>query len=94
MKGDLDKWLCNMYFEVDPLKILNVRVHQRTKTVFYKKPQDKIIQEILEDKDNKEQSVHRLNSRMSRNEDAKTNLVASVLGKTHKKSSQKLSHQE
>jgi len=23
VQHDLDKWLCNMYFEIDPLKIIN-----------------------------------------------------------------------
>ena len=35
VKHDLDKWLCNMYFEIEPLKIDNVRVHQRNKTIYY-----------------------------------------------------------
>jgi len=24
VQNDLNKWLCNMYFEIEPLKILNV----------------------------------------------------------------------
>ena len=31
IKNDLDKWLCNMYFEIEPLKIVHVKVHQRNK---------------------------------------------------------------
>lgn len=38
VKQDLNRWLCNMYFEIEPLKLLNVRVDLKQKLVFYKKP--------------------------------------------------------
>ena len=40
VKGDLDRWLCNMYFEIDPLSIKDVRVDFKKKSILYKKPQE------------------------------------------------------
>lgn len=43
VKNDLNKWLCNMYFEITPLKILNTKVDLKQKLIFYKKPSKQII---------------------------------------------------
>jgi hypothetical protein len=40
IKTDLDKWLCNMYFEIQPLRIANVLVDRKAKMILYKKPLD------------------------------------------------------
>lgn len=38
IKGDLDKWLCNMYFEIKPLVLKDTKVDLHRKLVLYKKP--------------------------------------------------------
>lgn len=38
-----------MYFEIEPLKILNVRVDMKHKIVLYKKPRTQRIKEAIEE---------------------------------------------
>ena len=57
IQSDLDKWLCNMYFEIQPLKILNVRVDLKHKIILYKKPRTQRIKEAVEEDLKLEQSM-------------------------------------
>lgn len=47
IQNDLDKWLCNMYFEIEPLKMLDVWVDLKHKIILYKKPRMQRIKEAI-----------------------------------------------
>lgn len=65
-----------MYFEIEPLKILDLWVNMKDKLILYKKPWVQWIKEAVEEKHDNQLSSHhakseirRLNSRLSKRED-------------------------
>lgn len=86
IQQDLDKWLCNMYFEIEPLKMYDVRVDLKHKIILYKKPWIQRIKEALDEELKHEReslgqtgkrSVNQLS--FAKNEDSKSvkNLISS-----------------
>lgn len=37
-KADLDKWLCNLYIQIDRIKLSDIKVHPETKELFHNEP--------------------------------------------------------
>ena len=48
IKGNIDKWLCNMYFEINPLVIKDVKIDFKLGRILYKKPLEKRMEEVMD----------------------------------------------
>ena len=35
-KGDVDNWLCNLYFEIDKIRLSEIKIHKETKELYHR----------------------------------------------------------
>jgi hypothetical protein len=35
-KSDVDNWLCNLYFEIDKIRLSEIKIHKETKELYHR----------------------------------------------------------
>ena len=46
MMGDLDNWVANIYFEIEKVKLMDLKLDERTDRLFYKPVVGTTVQEL------------------------------------------------